>query len=181
MLGNASQEETHHTGIEVDAGTYECTACGVPVALDPQHELPVCPSCGGNDFRRASMFEHPTADHAIPAVEDIEEAKLAETRAGLPAGAYLALAYGGRVRTIELEPGWSRVGRSPRAAIRLDDPTVSRRHALLVNAPGEELRVLDDRSLNGISVNGERRDWSTLADGDVLGVGRYRLHVLDLR
>ncbi len=39
--------------------------------------------------------------------------------------------------------------------MRFDDPTVSRRHALVVRQP-DGVRVLDDRSLNGVFVNGER-------------------------
>ena len=41
------------------------------------------------------------------------------------------------------------------------------------------VRVLDDRSLNGVFVNGERVEWSTLGDGDEIIVGRYRLHFVD--
>ena len=85
----------------------------------------------------------------------------------------------GRARVIELNDGWSRIGRSSSADIRLDDPTVSRRHAVVVRTPEGELRVLDDRSMNGIAVNGERVDWSPLADGDELQIGRYTLHVIE--
>ena len=41
------------------------------------------------------------------------------------------------------------------------------------------MRVLDDRSLNGVFVNGERVEWRVLADGDEIVVGRYRLHFLE--
>ncbi len=40
------------------------------------------------------------------------------------------------------------------------------------------LRALDDRSLNGLFVNGDCVDWAPLADGDELEVGRYRLYVI---
>jgi pSer/pThr/pTyr-binding forkhead associated (FHA) protein len=40
--------------------------------------------------------------------------------------------------------------------------------------------VLDDRSLNGVFVNGERVEWSTLKDGDEILVGRYRLYFLSV-
>jgi pSer/pThr/pTyr-binding forkhead associated (FHA) protein len=42
------------------------------------------------------------------------------------------------------------------------------------------VRVLDDRSLNGVFVNGDRVEWRTLADGDELLVGRHRLHYVEL-
>ena len=66
------------------------------------------------------------------------------------------------------------------ADLRLDDPTVSRRHALVVLTGDGDLRALDDRSLNGLFVNGVRVDWTSLGDGDELEIGRYRLHVLDV-
>ena len=61
--------------------------------------------------------------------------------------------------------------------MRFDDPTVSRRHALIVRQP-DGVRVLDDRSLNGVFVNGERVEWRVLRDADEIVVGRYRLHFL---
>jgi pSer/pThr/pTyr-binding forkhead associated (FHA) protein len=61
--------------------------------------------------------------------------------------------------------------------VRFDDPTVSRRHALIVRQ-ADGVRVLDDRSLNGVFVNDERVEWRVLEDGDEIVVGRYRLHFL---
>ena len=46
---------------------------------------------------------------------------------------------------------------------------MSRRHALVVNQ-ADGVRVLDDRSLNGVYVNGERVDWAPLTDGDEIAV-----------
>jgi pSer/pThr/pTyr-binding forkhead associated (FHA) protein len=40
--------------------------------------------------------------------------------------------------------------------------------------------VLDDRSLNGVFVNGERVEWSTLANGDEIVIGRHHLHFVDV-
>jgi pSer/pThr/pTyr-binding forkhead associated (FHA) protein len=37
------------------------------------------------------------------------------------------------------------------------------------------VRLLDDRSLNGVFVNGARVDGKVLHDGDEIIVGRYRL------
>ena len=39
--------------------------------------------------------------------------------------------------------------------------------------------MLDDRSLNGIFLNGERIEWGDLSDGDELMIGRYRLFFVD--
>ena len=41
-------------------------------------------------------------------------------------------------------------------------------------------RIVDDRSLNGLFVNGERVDWHELVDRDEVVVGRFRLYFLNL-
>ena len=55
---------------------------------------------------------------------------------------------------------------------------MSRRHALLVRQH-DGVRVVDDRSLNGVFVNGNRVEWRTLRDGDEVVVGRHRLVFLE--
>ena len=80
---------------------------------------------------------------------------------------------------VRLEPGWTRIGRSGAADIRLDDPTVSRRHALVVLTDDGDLRALDDRSLNGLSSTASGSSGRRSTDGDELEIGRYRLYVLD--
>ena len=104
---------------------------------------------------------------------------LSETRSALTApGRYLAFEQDGRVNVIPVSREWTRIGRSLAADIRFDDATVSRRHALIANEESG-VRVLDDRSLNGIQVNGRRVEWSPLADGDELVIGRHVLYFLD--
>ena len=95
-------------------------------------------------------------------------------------GNYLAYEDDGELKVVPLIREWTRIGSSLAADIRFDDPTVSRRHALIVRQP-DGLRVLDDRSLNGVFVNGERVEWRALRDGDEILVGRYRLGFLSLR
>src|SRR5690606_22679001 len=94
-------------------------------------------------------------------------------------GEYLALDEGGEIRLVPLTREWTRIGRSLAADVRFDDPTVSRRHALLVRQ-ADGVRVLDDRSLNGVFVNGERVDWRVVRDGDEILVGRYRIAFLEV-
>ena len=69
----------------------------------------------------------------------------------------------GEIAIFPIEQGWTRIGRSANADIRLDDPSVSRRHALIVSETPDSLRVLDDRSLNGVFLNGEIVEWGRLA------------------
>lgn len=102
-----------------------------------------------------------------------------EARAGLAApGRFLAYEESGRRRVLPVDREWTRVGRSLSAEVRFDDATVSRRHALIV-VQADGVRVLDDRSLNGVFVNGRRVEWSPLADGDEIAVGRHRLWFLE--
>ena len=169
------------SGSVAGTGTFRCTGCDYPVSLDAVDELPTCPSCGGTEFVRASLFT--TAQNAVvdmPEPNDDQE-WLAELREGLSdPGQYLAYrSPSGDVLAFALHREWTRIGRSLAADIRFDDPTVSRRHALIVRQP-DGLRVLDDRSLNGVFVNGERVEWSTLADDDEIVIGRHHLHFVDV-
>jgi pSer/pThr/pTyr-binding forkhead associated (FHA) protein len=93
-------------------------------------------------------------------------------------GRYLLYEDSGKPVVYALSRETTRIGRSLSADLRFDDATVSRRHALVVNQE-EGLRVLDDRSLNGIFVNGHRVEWSPLRDGDEIAIGRHRLFYLD--
>jgi pSer/pThr/pTyr-binding forkhead associated (FHA) protein len=104
---------------------------------------------------------------------------LARARAELPEpGRYLAWQLDGAPVVVALAPGLTRIGRSLSAEIRFDDATVSRRHALVALDDGGA-RVMDDRSLNGIHVNGRRVETSPLSDGDEVLVGRHAIYLLD--
>ncbi|HWT24316.1 MAG TPA: FHA domain-containing protein [Solirubrobacteraceae bacterium] len=102
-----------------------------------------------------------------------------EARASLEApGKYLAYEESGKQVVVPVSREWTRIGRSLAADVRFDDATVSRRHALIV-AQADGVRVLDDRSLNGVYVNGRRVEWSPLGDGDEIVVGRHTIYFLD--
>ncbi len=171
------------SGNVAGTGTFRCTDCDYPLSLDAVDELPRCPNCGGSSFVRASLFttaqnaggrRHPRGTR-ITRAGSMRSATVSE----IP-GQYLAYRTDDEdVVAYALKREWTRIGRSLAADIRFDDPTVSRRHALIVRQP-DGLRVLDDRSLNGVFVNGERVEWSTLADGDEIVIGRHRLYFLDV-
>jgi len=117
--------------------------------------------------------------HAPAAVERERPAWLQQARGGLSQpGKYLAYEELGRQIVCPLNQEWTRIGRSLAADLRFDDATVSRRHALVVSQ-AEGVRVLDDRSLNGVYVNGERVEWAGLTDGDEITIGRHAIYFLD--
>ena len=72
----------------------------------------------------------------------------------------------------------TRIGRSPDCEIFLDDVTVSRDHAVLVERDGHFF-VEDQGSLNGTFVNRRRIDSAELENGDELQVGKYRLTFIE--
>jgi predicted nucleic acid-binding Zn-ribbon protein len=186
--------ESLTSGTMAGAGSFRCQRCGYVLTLAASDTLSDCPGCGGASFARASLFSagrlgQRTGDAATSGasrsteelVEQQREAVwLAEVREGIErAGEYLAYEEDGETTVVALTQEWTRVGRSLAADVRFDDPTGSRRHALLVRQP-DGVRVLDDRSLNGVFVNGERIEWRMLEDGDEIVVGRYRLLFLSL-
>ena len=107
------------------------------------------------------------------AIADADELRAARSELSSP-GDYLLYRDGGRLRWAALTRPSTRVGRSLVADLRFEDPTVSRRHALITREPAG-MRLLDDRSSYGVFVNGQRVDSRLLCDGDVISLGRNRL------
>lgn len=170
---------TYLTGTLAGAGSFRCRECGFAVALSALEEVPECPNCGNAHFARASIFDVHAQDD-MPALHDADDASWIESiRSGLADdGHYLVHRDAGDVSVMPLSGEWIRIGRSLTADIRLDDPTVSRRHAIIVRQSGN-VRVLDDRSLNGLFLDGKRVEWGALEDGAEIIIGRYRLFFLD--
>src|SRR6204780_1570412 len=192
------------SGTVTGAGSFRCLGCDYVLTLVGSETLADCPHCGGGDFARALLFwagqkdtgrgperadtlaRRPGNEETLPGhrppgdlSQSEHDALLAEARERIEQpGEYLVYEESGEWRTVSLTREWTRVGRSLAADVRFDDPTVSRRHALIVRQP-DGVRGLDDRSLNGVFVNGERVEWSTLADGDEIVIGRHHLHFLD--
>src|SRR3954447_18968915 len=73
----------------------------------------------------------------------------------------------------------TRLGRSLSAEIEIDEPSVSRRHVLIVRRDGQSL-LLDDGSRNGTWHNGVRVDRPVLSDGDTIDVGSVRLSYVEV-
>ncbi len=171
--------ESLTSGTLAGTGSFRCEECGYVVTLAAADTLPACPGCGGERFTRASLFTGTRFGPRSPEpTSEDREALLAEARALVEApGEYLAWREGDAVRVAALEREWTRIGRSLAADVRFDDPTVSRRHALIVRQP-DGVRVLDDRSLNGVFVNGERVRDAVLRDGDEIRLGEVGMRYL---
>jgi pSer/pThr/pTyr-binding forkhead associated (FHA) protein len=73
----------------------------------------------------------------------------------------------------------TRIGRGLSADVHLDDASVSRRHARIVERNGRAV-ILDDRSLNGTWVNGQRVEAAILSDGDEILLGRVVLQFMEV-
>jgi predicted RNA-binding Zn-ribbon protein involved in translation (DUF1610 family) len=187
--------QTLTSGTITEAGSFRCLGCDYVLTLLGSDTLTDCPRCGGEDFVRASLFRagrfdgnpsHPRTEREDTLAGPHSPAAISQAQAEHDAavtaakervegpGEYLVYEEGGQWRTVALSREWTRIGRSLAADVRFDDPTVSRRHALIVRQP-DGVRVLDDRSLNGVFVNGARIEGQTLNDGDEILVGRYRL------
>ena len=74
-----------------------------------------------------------------------------------------------------LDRSTTSAGRHPDSDIFLDDVTVSRRHAELRRDERGNYVVRDAGSLNGTYLNRTRVDEASLADGDELQVGMFKL------
>jgi hypothetical protein len=97
---------------------------------------------------------------------------------GSETGCYVEVQGLGERLLIPLGPGVTHIGRGLAADLRLDEDSVSRRHAILVYRRSGS-RILDDRSSNGTFVNGRRVTQADLHDGDVLVLGRVVLRYLE--
>jgi predicted nucleic acid-binding Zn-ribbon protein len=167
------------SGTMAGTGSFRCEGCGFVLTLAERGMLSDCPSCGGKSFSRSSLFSSPRFSRTAQRTPEEQASWLEQARESLEEpGQYLAYEDGEETVVVALKHEWTRVGRSLAADVRFDDPTVSRRHALIVRQ-ADGVRVLDDRSLNGVFVNGARVEWSALADGDEIVVGRYCLHYLE--
>lgn len=96
----------------------------------------------------------------------------------LASGRYLLVRRGAETEVVPLTGDVTHVGRGLTADVRLDDHLVSRRHAIIVATAGRT-RIINDRSANGVSLNGRTVQDADLYDGDVIVIGRSVLRYVD--
>ena len=142
-----------------------CSECGYQNPESANY----CSRCGAL-LARGEQSE--TTQALTP--EEVGDLELGE-EFGLEGPALVVRAGGGRAGESFRPAGErTRIGRSPDCDIFLDDVTVSRNHAVLVEENGKFF-VEDQQSLNGTFVNRKRIDRVPLEEGDELQVGKYRM------
>jgi hypothetical protein len=164
-------------GHETDDDAKFCPSCGAPVGIA---------ALGGpGDDERAQELTG-VLGLRVASEGDSKPLPLVDERSvsGLPAGGAVLLALRGPSEgtRITLDPagGIATVGRSPEAALFLDDVTVSRRHAEFRPENGGWV-LADIGSLNGSYVNRRRIETQVLAGGDEVQIGKYRFAFLVAR
>jgi len=132
-----------------------------------------CAKCGAllhsqEGVEATQTFSAAEADEQFDTLDDI----------GLNGPALIVRSGGGRSgETFTPQSERTTIGRSPDCPIFLDDVTVSRKHAVLLEREGRWF-IEDQGSLNGTFVNRRRVETAELSDGDELQIGKYRLTFL---
>lgn len=134
----------------------------------------------------ATQPEPPPATGVGGGEPTVESAPLTPADAPAPApsappapGRYLIVEDDRERRPVPLGAPVVHLGRGMSADVVLDHHSVSRRHALIVQR-GRRTFILDDRSLNGVLVNGRPVSEAELHHEDVLVLGRVVLRYLEL-
>jgi hypothetical protein len=148
-----------------------------------------CPECGfqnpeaANYCAKCGALLHERESESVEQTQTFtpeDRDELLETLGdiGVEGPALVVRSGGGRAgETFTPQDERTSIGRSPDCGIFLDDVTVSRKHAVLVQQNGR-WRVEDQGSLNGTFVNRKRVENAELDDGDELQIGKYRLTFL---
>lgn len=122
-----------------------------------------------------TRVDAPTEIGRLPRTSDRDRRRAAFTGPRLAPGRYLAVEDGDEVVVFELGEQTLHLGRSVSSDLVLEHLSVSRRHAVVARR-GDTTVILDDRSLNGVVVNGERVREAVLCDGDAIRIGEVALH-----
>ena len=152
-----------------------CPECGF---VNPEGAN-YCQKCGAYLGRSEGTGDDPTTmTYKVDETGELQPIDLDEEVE--QAGAALVIRSGGgrAGESFTIDQDRMSIGRTPDAAVFLDDVTVSRNHALLVRRQ-DGYYVDDLGSLNGTYVNRRRIESHKLADGDEIQVGKYKLSYLE--
>jgi hypothetical protein len=151
-----------------------CPECGFVNAEGANY----CAKCGAYLSRPEGTDEPTTMTYRVDETGEMHPVDIDEI-VDQSGAAIVIRSGGGRAgESFPVEEDRMSIGRSPDAAIFLDDVTVSRNHALVVQR--KDGRFIDDLgSLNGTYVNRRRIESHQLADGDEIQIGKYKLSFLE--
>jgi pSer/pThr/pTyr-binding forkhead associated (FHA) protein len=150
-----------------------CTECGFVNAEGANY----CQRCGALLPRAEGTGgvggEPITATYRIDEAGELVPVEIEEVTAHGPA--LVIRAGGGRVgESFPVQGERMSIGRRPDSEVFLDDVTVSRDHALLIERSGQ-WHLDDCGSLNGTYVNRSRIESQRLEEGDEVQIGKYKL------
>jgi hypothetical protein len=146
-----------------------------------------CPECGFQNPEAANycakcgaLLHSPESGEMTQTFSPEEGAEVLDALGdiGVNGPALVVRSGGGRSgETFAALDGGTTIGRSPDCPVFLDDVTVSRKHAVVVQRDGHWF-IEDQGSLNGTFVNRKRVESAELTDGDEIQIGKYRLTFL---
>ena len=136
-----------------------------------------CLKCGAYLIAAESEGSPSTASWRVGETGEFEPVNLEEEV--IEHGAALVIRFGGgrEGESFVVEGPRTTIGRDPDSDVFLDDVTVSRDHAVVVER-AESHAIDDSGSLNGTYVNRQRIDSTPLSDGDEIQIGKYKLTYL---
>ena len=146
-----------------------------------------CPECGFQSpaavnycARCGALLSHDLGGETTMSLapDDMRDEEAASLDEGVSGTALVVRTGGGRAGE-SFSPAGPRtlIGRAPECDVFLDDVTVSRRHAELLQE-GDRFTIRDLGSLNGTFVNRKRVESAELHDDDEVQIGKYRMTFL---
>lgn len=147
---------------EASTGQASCAVCGFHFANNTLSFSPV-------DIGGASVSQQPNSAQSHQGQEQAA-GQAAPVQANTPV---LRMVRGNQLGTeYKLNPDKTSIGRNPQCDIFLNDMTVSRTHASIVETNGAYI-ISDEQSFNGVWVNNRSINNKTLEPGDFIQIGRF--------
>jgi hypothetical protein len=152
-----------------------CPECGFVNAEGANY----CQKCGAYLAQKAEETGASTVTYKVNEETGEYQPIDLESEVASAGAALVIRSGGGRAgESFTIDEERMSIGRTPDANIFLDDVTVSRNHALLVQR--QDGHYIDDLgSLNGTYVNRRRIESHRLEDGDEIQIGKYKLSYLE--
>lgn len=119
-------------------------------------------------------FEDRHAQMKLPSEDTLRDATVPALGGGIAAPRLIVSLKGMVISSHAITESLETIGRTTANRVQLAHMSVSRNHAAVVSVD-HHYYLVDLKSLNGISVNGERVERHVLRDGDRISVGCYQI------